>query len=96
MGEKYKQEGNTLISNGINKEIDVDCGAYPSSKLDISGVPFRYYTVSVGFLEGFQTIKHAVPLLIIVALHFVFDLPLKAYAFQTTQSLFCQPWIDLA
>lgn len=49
--------------------------------------------MAVVILELEKPLQHLVPLLVVVSLHLVFDLPLKADYFQAAQAFFGQPRI---
>lgn len=81
-----------LLDSGARHEFAVldALRVDPRSQLYIRGVPLGNQAVSVLSLELKQLLKHGVPLAIVVSLHLVLDLPLKANRLQSTTTLFRQ------
>ena len=65
----------------------------PIGQTRIVWIPLRYHGMAVLGLEIQQLVKHVLPLLVVVPFHLVADLPLKANAFETAQTLFGQTGI---
>lgn len=61
-------------------------------KKDTSFETFKktyHIAMSMGLLELQQLEEHAIPLFVIVPLHFILDLPFKPNRFETSQTFRC-------